>query len=161
VLVLVPEIALTPQLISRFQARLKVPLAVLHSNLTEGARLQAWLQARAGLTPVVIGTRSALFTPLAVPGLIIIDEEHDLSYKQQDGFRYHARDLALLRAKRCGIPVLLGSATPALESLYNAQQGRYHALHLPERAGGAAHPSFEVLRCTSAPSPARPVGAAA
>ncbi len=144
-LVLVPEIALTPQLIERFQARLSVPLAVLHSHLSEGARLQAWLQARAGLAPVVIGTRSALFTPLAAPGLIIIDEEHDLSYKQQDGFRYHARDLALLRAKRCGVPVLLGSATPALESLYNAQQGRYQFLHLPERAGGAVHPSFEVL----------------
>ena len=145
VLVLVPEIALTPQLIGRFQERLSVPLAVLHSNLSEGARLQAWLQARAGLAPVVIGTRSALFTPLAAPGLIIIDEEHDLSYKQQDGFRYHARDLALLRAKRCGVPVLLGSATPALETLYNAQQGRYQALHLPERAGGAVHPGFEVL----------------
>jgi len=145
VLVLVPEIGLTPQLVGRFQERLNVPLAVLHSNLAEGVRLQAWLQARAGLAPVVIGTRSALFTPLAAPGLIIIDEEHDLSYKQQDGFRYHARDLALLRAKRCGIPVLLGSATPSLETLYNAQQGRYQMLHLPERAGGAVHPSFEVL----------------
>jgi primosomal protein N' (replication factor Y) (superfamily II helicase) len=145
VLVLVPEIALTPQLIGRFQERLGVPLAVLHSHLSEGARLQAWLQARAGLAPVVIGTRSALFTPLAAPGLIIIDEEHDLSYKQQDGFRYHARDLALLRAKRCAIPVLLGSATPALETLYNVQQGRYQPLHLPERAGGAVHPSFELL----------------
>ncbi len=145
VLVLVPEIALTPQLIGRFQERLSVPLAVLHSHLSEGARLQAWLQAQAGLAPVVIGTRSALFTPLAAPGLIIIDEEHDLSYKQQDGFRYHARDLALLRAKRCGVPVLLGSATPALETLHNAQQGRYQPLHLPERAGGAVHPSFEVL----------------
>ncbi len=145
VLVLVPEIALTPQLIGRFQERLNVPLAVLHSHLSEGTRLQAWLQARAGLAPVVIGTRSALFTPLAAPGLIIIDEEHDLSYKQQDGFRYHARDLALLRAKRCGVPVLLGSATPALETLYNVQQDRYQSLHLPERAGGAVHPSFEVL----------------
>lgn len=145
VLVLVPEIGLTPQLISRFRARLAVPLAVLHSNLAEGARAQAWLQARAGQARVILGTRSALFTPLAAPGLIIIDEEHDLSFKQQDGFRYHARDLALMRAKRCGIPVLLGSATPSLETLFNVQAGRYRALQLPERAGGASAPAIEVL----------------
>lgn len=145
VLVLVPEIGLTPQLISRFQARLAVPFAVLHSNLAEGARARAWLQARAGQARVILGTRSALFTPLAAPGLIIIDEEHDLSFKQQDGFRYHARDLALMRAKRCGIPVLLGSATPSLETLYNVQAGRYCTLPLPKRAGGASAPAIEVL----------------
>lgn len=145
VLVLVPEIGLTPQLIRRFEERLDAPLAVLHSNLAEGARAQAWLQSRAGQAAVVLGTRSALFTPLAAPGLIIIDEEHDLSFKQQDGFRYHARDVALMRAKRCGIPVLLGSATPALETLHNVQSGRYRALHLPERAGGASTPVIEVL----------------
>ena len=144
-LVLVPEIGLTPQLLARFQRRLQAPLAVLHSALTDRERLNAWLLARNGHARVVIGTRSAVFTPLAEPGLIIIDEEHDPSLKQQDGFRYHARDLAIVRAQRSGIPVLLGSATPSLESIYNAQRGRYSHLRLPERVGAAKPPGIELL----------------
>jgi primosomal protein N' (replication factor Y) len=98
-LVLVPEIALTPQLVARFATRFPVPLAVLHSALTDQERLRAWRSARSGAAPVVIGTRSAVFAPLACPGLIVVDEEHDPSYKQQEGFRYSARDLALMPRK--------------------------------------------------------------
>lgn len=144
-LVLVPEIGLTPQLLSRFQQRFPVPIAVLHSGLTDGERLTAWLAAKSGEAPIVIGTRSAVFTPLARPGLIILDEEHDLSFKQQDGFRYSARDVAVKRAQLEKVPVLLGSATPSLESLHNARQGRYQHLLLPERAGSASHPAINVL----------------
>lgn len=145
VLVLVPEISLTPQLLRRFERRLAVPLAVLHSALGDRERLNAWLATRAGEARVVIGTRSAVFTPLARPGVIIIDEEHDGSFKQQDGFRYHARDLAVMRAYQTGVPILLGSATPALESLDNAARGRYRKLELPDRVGGALHPHVELL----------------
>jgi len=144
-LVLVPEIGLTPQLLARFQARLPGPLAVLHSALGDRERLNAWLQARAGQARVVIGTRSAIFTPLARPGVIIIDEEHDPSFKQQEGFRYNARDLAVVRGRRLGIPVLLGSATPALESLHNARRERYQWLSLPERVGGAREAPIQLL----------------
>ncbi len=144
-LVLVPEIGLTPQLIRRFRRRLPGRLTVLHSGLAEGERLQAWLAAGSGQADVVIGTRSALFTPLARPGLLIVDEEHDLALKQQDGFRYHARDLATVRARQLGIPLVLGSATPSLESLYNCQQGRYRHLHLPRRAGEARPPETHLL----------------
>ena len=144
-LVLVPEIGLTPQLLARFQARLPGPLAVLHSALGDRERLNAWLLARSGQARVVIGTRSAIFTPLARPGVIIIDEEHDPSFKQQEGFRYSARDLALVRAQRLAIPVLLGSATPALESLHNARRGRYQWLRLPARVGGAREAPIELL----------------
>ncbi len=144
-LVLVPEIGLTPQLLARFRARLPGPLAVLHSGLGDRERLTAWLQARDGTAAVVIGTRSAVFAPLQVPGVIIIDEEHDMSFKQQEGFRYNARDLAVVRARQLGIPVLLGSATPSLESLHNAQRGRYRYLRLPERVGGALEPPIEIL----------------
>ncbi len=119
-LVLVPEIGLTPQLLGRFQARVPGPLAVLHSGLSDRKRLDAWLLARSGGASVVIGTRSAVFAPLRSAGVIIVDEEHDASFKQQDGFRYNARDLAVVRARQLDVPVLLGSATPALESLYNA-----------------------------------------
>ena len=145
VLVLVPEIGLTPQLLSRFRLRFAVPIAVLHSGLSDRERLCAWESARAGLAPVVIGTRSAVFTPLPRLGLIILDEEHDISFKQQEGFRYSARDVAVKRAKSLGVPVVLGTATPSLESLYNVQQGRYSQLVLPERAGAASHPSIAVL----------------
>jgi len=150
VLILVPEIGLTPQLVRRF-GRLGVPLAVLHSGLGERERLCAWLAARDGRAPLVIGTRSAVFTPLARPGLIVVDEEHDLSLKQQEGFRYHARDLAVLRARHADVPVLLGSATPSLESLLNVERGRYRRLHLPERAGRALHPSLRLLDVRSQP----------
>jgi primosomal protein N' (replication factor Y) len=144
-LVLVPEIGLTPQLLARFQRRFQVPLALLHSGLTDHERLVAWRQARSGTAPIIIGTRSAIFTPMARPGLIVVDEEHDASLKQQDGFRYSARDLAVWRARRLNIPVVLGSATPSLESLLNVEQGRYRQLDLPERTGVAVQPTFRVL----------------
>jgi len=118
---------------------------VLHSNLAERARARAWLAARAGSARVVIGTRSAVFTPLPQAGLIIVDEEHDSSYKQQEGFRYHARDLAVMRARTLGVPVLLGSATPALESLANVESGRYALLRLSARPGGSRMPRVQVL----------------
>ncbi|MGH8273866.1 MAG: primosomal protein N' [Gammaproteobacteria bacterium] len=142
-LVLVPEIALTPQLVARFEAALGIPIAAYHSGLADGERLRVWLGAGAGETPVVIGTRSALFMPLVRPGLIVIDEEHDASLKQQDGFRYHARDLAVYRARELGTPIVLGSATPSFESLANVKAGRYHRLALAERAGGANPPALK------------------
>ena len=144
-LVLVPEIGLTPQLVARFQQRFPVPLAVLHSGLSDRERLNAWQLARSGAAPVIIGTRSAIFTPLLRPGLIVVDEEHDASLKQQDGFRYSARDLAVWRARQLGIPVVLGSATPSLESLLNVEQQRYQQLDLPERTGVARPPGFKLI----------------
>jgi primosomal protein N' (replication factor Y) (superfamily II helicase) len=144
-LVLTPEIGLTPQLLARFRERLPGPLAVLHSGLSDRERLNAWLLARAGTAKVVVGTRSAIFAPLRAPGILIVDEEHDPSYKQQDGFRYHARDLAVIRGQQLDIPVMLGSATPALESVHNAQRERYRLLRLPERVGGGAEPSIDIL----------------
>jgi len=144
-LVLVPEIALTPQLVARFRGRLAVPVVTLHSSMTDSERLAAWRAARSGAAPVVIGTRSAVFTPLPAPGLIVVDEEHDPSYKQQEGFRYSARDLAVARAQRHDIPVVLGSATPSLESLHNVAEGRYGRLALPERAGRAGKPRIAVV----------------
>lgn len=145
VLILVPEIGLTPQLLNRFQGRFGRNIAVFHSGLGDQQRLQAWLSAAAGHTPIVIGTRSAVFTPLARPGLIVVDEEHDSSLKQQEGFRYSGRDLAVLRARRLGVPVVLGSATPSLESLHNVATNRYRGLDLPYRAGGASEPDLELL----------------
>ncbi len=144
-LILVPEINLTPQMLQRFQQRFRVPIAIFHSKLTEQERLHTWLLAREGEAPIVIGTRSAIWTPLKNPGLFIVDEEHDTSYKQQDHFRYSARDVAVVRAQQAGVPILLGSATPSLESLYNAQQQRYRYLSLPERAGRAVHPRYRVV----------------
>jgi len=144
-LVLVPEIGLTPQLIRRFERRLGRGLAVLHSGLAAGERERAWHLARLGHAAVVLGTRSALLTPLPRLGLIVVDEEHDLSFKQQDGFRYSARDLAVIRAQRTGCPVLLGSATPALETLQNARTGRYRYLRLPRRAGEAKPARMDLL----------------
>ncbi|WP_301098994.1 primosomal protein N', partial [Otariodibacter sp.] len=137
VLVLVPEIGLTPQAIQRFQARFNVEMDVLHSNLNDTQRLNAWIRAKQGESAIVIGTRSALFTQFHQLGLIIIDEEHDSSFKQQDGWRYHARDLAILRAKNNDIPIILGSATPSLESLHNIQSGKFIELKLDNRAGNA------------------------
>ncbi|MGI8739862.1 MAG: primosomal protein N' [Gammaproteobacteria bacterium] len=144
-LVLVPEIALTPQLVTRFRARLAAPLVVLHSGLRDTERHCAWAQARSGDASIIIGTRSAVFTPLASPGIIIVDEEHDASLKQQEGFRYHARDLAVYRASIAGIPVVLGSATPSLESLHNAERGRYVHVRLSQRARQASLPSLEIV----------------
>jgi primosomal protein N' (replication factor Y) len=144
-LVLIPEIGLSPQLVSRFARRFAVPIALLHSGLSDGERLGAWQLAARGEAAIIIGTRSAVFTPLRSPGLIIIDEEHDASFKQQDGFRYSARDVAVVRARQLDIPILLGSATPSLESLHNALAGRYRHLLLPERAGSAVHPTMRLL----------------
>ncbi len=137
VLVLVPEIGLTPQTVDRFQSRFHAHIVLLHSNMTDLARLQSWQAAYTGRAQIVIGTRSAVFAPLPRLGLIIIDEEHDLSYKQQDTFRYHARDVALKRGLDLGCPVLLGSATPSLESLHLAHEQRLWHLHLTTRAGDA------------------------
>ncbi|MDZ7276884.1 primosomal protein N' [Pantoea eucrina] len=136
-LVLVPEIGLTPQTIARFRERFDAPVDVLHSALNDSERLAVWLRARSGETAIVIGTRSALFTPLARPGVIIIDEEHDSSYKQQEGWRYQARDLAVFRAHEENIPIVMGSATPALETLHNVRVGKYRQLNLMQRAGNA------------------------
>jgi primosomal protein N' (replication factor Y) len=144
-LVLVPEITLTPQLVERFKRRFNMPMAVLHSGLNDRERLNAWLLARSGEATIIIGTRSAVFTPLANPGIIIVDEEHDGSFKQQSGLRYSARDLALVRAQRLDIPVVLGSATPSLESLLNVEQGRYQHLTLPQRAGSAKPPGISLM----------------
>lgn len=144
-MVMVPEIGLTPQTLARFKSRFQVPIVALHSGLNDRQRLDAWLMAREGTARILIGTRSIIFTPMRRPGLIIIDEEHDLSFKQQDGFRYSARDLAVLRARKENIPLLLGSATPSLESLHNARIGRYQHLALTQRAGNARPPTFELL----------------
>jgi primosomal protein N' (replication factor Y) len=145
ILVLLPEIALTPQVEARFRARFPAPIAVFHSGLSETERQSAWLRMRQGACPIMLGTRSALFTPLKNPGLIILDEEHDASFKQQEGFRFSARDLAVVRGRFLDVPVVLGSATPSLESLHNAERQRYRYLHLPQRAGGAAEPSLHLL----------------
>jgi primosomal protein N' (replication factor Y) (superfamily II helicase) len=144
-LVLVPEIALTPQLVARFRERLPVPVVALHSSLADGARAAAWRAAASGRAPVVIGTRSAVFTPMPSLGLVVVDEEHDPSYKQQEGFRYSARDLAVARAQRAGVPVVVGSATPSLESLANVAGGRYTKVALPERTGRAGKPRVAVI----------------
>jgi primosomal protein N' (replication factor Y) (superfamily II helicase) len=137
VLVLVPEIGLTPQLLRRFRRRFHAPILTLHSGMNDRERLDTWLACRAGEAAILIGTRSAIFTPFKELGLIIVDEEHDSSFKQQEGFRYHGRDLAIVRAQREQIPIVLGSATPSLESFHNALQGRYHHLQMTQRAGGA------------------------
>jgi primosomal protein N' (replication factor Y) len=150
-LVLIPEIGLTPQMIRRFQKRLACEVGVLHSGLTDSERTITWLAARDGHINVILGTRSAIFTPLAQPGLIIIDEEHDTSFKQQDGFRYSARDLAIWRAHRCRIPIVLGSATPSLESLANVLRGRSRLLTLSQRAGAAIPPRLHLLDMRSQP----------
>jgi primosomal protein N' (replication factor Y) len=145
-LILVPEIGLTPQLVGRFAARFATPIATLHSALTGTARLTAWRDALSGRARIVLGTRSAVFAPMAGLGIIVIDEEHDASFKQHEGgFRYSARDIAVMRAQRAGVPIVLGSATPSLESLHNAQQGRYARLELPRRAGEALPPRLALV----------------
>lgn len=155
VLVLVPEINLTPQLEARFRSRLPdYPLVSLHSNLSESERLHHWQLAQSGAAKIVIGTRLSIFTPMPHLKLMIIDEEHDASYKQQDSMRYHARDVAMVRAKRLNIPVVLGSATPSLETWYNAtvnpnQNSRYGLLRLQQRAVSAAQlPQIDCIDIT-------------
>ncbi len=144
-LLLVPEIGLTPQLLSRFKKRLGFEPVVTHSGLSEGRRLNAWAMAKSGLARLVIGTRSALFLPMPDLQLIILDEEHDASFKQQDGFRYSSRDVAVKRAAGLGVPVVLGTATPSLETFNNAANDRYSWHRLRQRATGAAEPGWRVL----------------
>ena len=153
-LVLIPEISLTPQTEKRFRDRFNVPIVTLHSGLTDKQRLAAWTSAKRGSAQIVLGTRSAIFTPLARPGLIIVDEEHDQSYKQQEGFRYSARDLAVSRAHKEGISVILGSATPSIESLNNCATGRYNHLILSDRAGTAKQPNWSLVDLKSEKSEA-------
>jgi primosomal protein N' (replication factor Y) len=145
VLVLVPEIALTPQLLRRFQAGIDSAVVSMHSGMGDSERECAWNAARSGDARLLIGTRSAVFVPLPELGLIIVDEEHDLSYKQQEGFRYAARDVAVMRAKQLEIPVVLGSATPSLETVYNTIQGRYQRVRLTQRAGVAVPPTLQAV----------------
>lgn len=152
-LVLVPEIGLTPQLVDRFRRRLESRIVAIHSGLSDKERLCAWCSARDGSAGVVIGTRSAVFVPLRNLGLIVVDEEHDSSLKQQDGFRYSARDLAVWRARQLGLPIVLGSATPSFESLENMRAGRYSRLELPRRPGSARQP--EIRRIDLRTQPAR------
>lgn len=159
-LVLVPEIGLAPQTLQRFRSRFAVPVVQLHSGVANAERTRHWRAAATGAARIVIGTRLAVFTPMPELGLIIIDEEHDQSFKQQDGLRYSARDLAVMRAFRAAVPLLLGSATPSLESLHNAQQGRYHHLHLKQRAGGARAPEMQLVDMRSEPG-AGPVSSVA
>ncbi|MCP1338953.1 primosomal protein N' [Idiomarina sp. M1R2S28] len=145
VLVLVPEIGLTPQTLQRFKERFDAPVVMLHSGMSDRERLNTWLDAKHGHAAIIIGTRSAVFTPCQKLGLIVVDEEHDLSYKQQDGFRYHARDIAIKRASLLNIPLVLGSATASLETLNNAVSKRFHWLKLGQRAGGAQMVKHELI----------------
>lgn len=145
VLILIPEIGLTGQFVERFRTRIQGTIAILNSAVSDTERKQAWLLARNNLAQVIIGTRSAVFTPLAKPSLIIIDEEHDGSFKQQDGLKYHARNVALIRAQKLDIPIIMGSATPSLESLYQAQLQRYQLIQLTQRAGGANLPKVQLV----------------
>ncbi|NND47279.1 MAG: primosomal protein N' [Woeseiaceae bacterium] len=152
VLVLAPEIGLTPQLVARLRNRLGIEPALLHSGLTDIERLTAWRAARSGAAHLVVGTRSAIFTPLKNPGLIIVDEEHDHSFKQQEGLRYSARDLAIVRAKHLDVPVVLGTATPTLEMLQHCREGSYQHIRLPIRAGGAEPPVIRLIDTIRAPA---------
>jgi len=145
VLVLVPEINLTPQLFSRFKQRFNTNIVVLHSSISKKQRLTNWLNAQSAQASIIIGTRSAIFTPMPDLAAIILDEEHDLSFKQQDGFRYNARDLAIFRAKSLNIPVLLGSATPSLESLANTRDKKYHSVCLKKCASNTHKNKFTLL----------------
>ena len=145
VLILVPEIGLTPQLVERVQQRFNCPLSVLHSGLNHSERHLAWWHAKQGNAQIIIGTRSAIFCSFEDLGLIVVDEEHDSSFKQQDGIRYQARDVAIYRAQQQGIPIVLGSATPSLESYLNARQGKYTSLRLQNRATKAVLPKIELL----------------
>lgn len=150
-LVLVPEIGLTPQTVNRFTSRFNVPVVAMHSGLTDRERLDAWRSARAGSAGIVIGTRSAIFTPMKNLGLIVVDEEHDASFKQQDGFRYNARDLAVVRGQLLSIPVILGSATPSIESWHNAETGKYARAILDKRPGRSSLAQYKVIDIRARP----------
>jgi primosomal protein N' (replication factor Y) len=144
-ILLVPEIALTPQLVARFRARFGDRIAVLHSGLGDKERALAWRALRSGALTLAIGARSALFAPVRDLGIVVVDEEHDPSYKQEEGFRYHARDMAVLRARRAGAIAVLGSATPSLETFQHARRGQYTLLELRARATERALPKVEVV----------------
>lgn len=145
ILVLVPEISLTPQTLSRFQKRFNVVVGIVHSKLNDKARLTQAYYSASGTAKIIVGTRSAVFLPTQQLGLIVVDEEHDLSYKQQSGLQYHARDVAIMRAKLANVPIILGSATPSMESYYHARTARYQSLLLPERAGIATPPHYHLI----------------
>ncbi len=144
-LILIPEIGLTPQTVERVRKRFHVPVAELHSNISDGQRAKYWQDIRSGHARIIIGTRLAALCPAESLGIIVIDEEHDSSFKQQDGFRYSARDISIYRAKQENIPIILGSATPSLETLYNAIQGRYERLVLKKRATNAPLPTIRTI----------------
>src|SRR6202050_4882557 len=154
-LILMPEIALTAQFLDRFAARFGTRPAEWHSQLTPRRRARTWRAVADGEVSVVVGARSALFLPYADLGLIVVDEEHDPAYKQEDGVRYHARDMAVVRGHITGIPVVLSSATPSVETEVNARRGRYQRLSLPERFGGQRLPAIEAIDLRRAPPPPR------
>ncbi len=151
-LILVPEIGLTPQIVSRFENRFCTRVSVINSSLTDKQRAKAWIEAKEGENRIILGTRSAIFTPLKNLGIIIVDEEHDLSYKQQEGFRYSARDLAIYRSHTERIPIILGSATPSLESLFNAERGKYKKLLLDSRPTESHPETYRVVDTSQFPS---------
>jgi primosomal protein N' (replication factor Y) len=144
-LILVPEIGLTPQLTDRFAARFPGKIAILHSALTKRQRIDEWLRIRAGETPIVIGTRSAVFAPLQNLGMIVVDEEHETSYKQEDVPRYHARDTAVMRAKLSNAAVILGSATPSMESFHNSERAKYLRIPLTTRVEDRELPDVQIV----------------
>ncbi len=145
VLILVPEIGLTSQLVKHLINRIGIKPVLMHSSLTDSERLLSWRMSKNGSAPLVLGTRSAIFIPIKTPGLIVVDEEHDTSYKQQEGLRYSARDLAIIRGKYLNIPVILGSATPSLESLKRCDENFYQHLKLTSRAGNALPPFMRIV----------------
>lgn len=144
-LLLVPEIILTEQMVMRLRQRFGSEVSVLHSGLTDAERAQAWLRCRDGSVRVLMGTRSAVWTPLSRLGIVIVDEEHDSSFKQHEGFRYNARDVAIKRAQQAGVPVVLGTATPSLEACLNVKNDKYAYLSLPQRAGIASMPKISCI----------------
>ncbi|HED13733.1 MAG TPA: primosomal protein N' [Gammaproteobacteria bacterium] len=152
VLLLVPEISLTPQLVERFQQQFDQRVQVTHSALSQAQRLQVWRLAQSGQAQVILGTRSAVFSPMPKLGLIVVDEEHDPSFKQQEGCLYHGRDVAVMRARILDIPVLLGSATPSLQSLANVRARRYQLHKLTKRAGMASLPGVQLLDISGLPT---------
>ena len=155
-LILVPEITLTPQLLDRLEARFPGDVAVLHSGLAAAERWRQWWRVAQGLAKVVVGARSAVFAPARELGLIVVDEEHDTSYKQEEGVRYHGRDLAVVRGRIVGCPVILGSATPSVESYHNARSGRYRMLTLTERVEARPMPGVEIVDLKSRPGQGAP-----
>src|SRR5205823_255913 len=144
-IVLVPEIALTPQTVDRFRAVFGDKIAVLHSALSDGERYDEWLALRSGAKRIAVGARSAVFAPLRDLGAIVVDEEHETTYKQGEMPRYHAREVAVVRARQEGAVVVLGSATPSLETWVNAHSGKYGLLVLPDRVGDARLPAVEII----------------